>query len=61
MILLRFFWLFIGVLVGLLLIPVLVIGGFLFLLIMLITPHLIPLALIIMGGLLILLGLAILL
>ena len=49
MILSRFFWLFIGVLIGLLLlIPVLVIGGFLILLIMLITPYLIPLALIIM-------------
>jgi hypothetical protein len=58
----RFFWLFIGVLIGLLmLIPVLAIGGFLILLIMLITPYVIPLALIIIGGLLILLGLAILL
>jgi hypothetical protein len=47
----RFFWLFIGVLIGLLLlIPFLAIGGLLLLLIMLITPYLIPLALIIIGG-----------
>jgi hypothetical protein len=61
MILSRLFWLFIGVLIGLLLIPVLVIGGFILLLAMILMPYLIPLALMIIGGFLILIGLSILL
>jgi len=57
----KFFWLLIGVIIWLLILPVLVIGGFLLLLPIILMPYIIPLALIIMGGFQILIGLSILL
>ncbi|MEM3490003.1 MAG: hypothetical protein QXO75_10180, partial [Nitrososphaerota archaeon] len=56
----KIFWLFIGFLIGLLLLPVLIVGGLLLLLAMVLMPYIIPFALIIVGGLLILIGLTIL-
>jgi hypothetical protein len=60
MILSKLFWLIVGVILGLIL-PALIIGGFVLLLAFALLPFLIPLALIVIGGLLILVGLAILL
>jgi hypothetical protein len=54
----KLFWLAIGVLMALLLIPALIIGGLMLLLAFALLPFLIPSALILIGGLVILVGLA---
>jgi hypothetical protein len=60
MILSRLFWLFIGVLIGLLLISAFIFGAILLLGLCLLMPLLIPLVLVVAGALLIVIGLAIL-
>lgn len=57
----RLFWLFLGILIGLFLSPVLIIAGFILLLALALMPFLIPLAFIVLGALLILIGLAVVL
>jgi hypothetical protein len=54
----KLFWLAIGVLIALLLIPILIIGGLMLLLAFALLPFLVPSALIIMGCLVIRVGLA---
>ena len=54
----KLFWLAIGVLIVLLLIPALIIGGLMLLLAFALLPFLIPSALIVIGGMVILVGLA---
>jgi hypothetical protein len=54
----KLFWLAIGFLVVLFLIPALIIGGLMLLLAFAMLPFLIPSALIVIGGLVILVGLA---
>jgi hypothetical protein len=56
----RLFWLFIGVLIELLLIPAFIFGAILLLGLCLLMPLLIPLVLVVAGALLIVIGLAIL-
>lgn len=50
----------IGILIGVFLIPTLIVGASIFLFALILTPHLIPFALIVVGVLLIIAGLAIL-
>jgi hypothetical protein len=61
MILLKIFWLIVGVALGLILLPALVIGGLILLVGFVLLPFLIPLMLIVVGGLVVLIGLALLL
>jgi hypothetical protein len=61
MIFLRLFWLVVGVALGLILLPALIVGGLILLVGFALLPFLIPLTLIVIGGLVVLIGLALLL
>jgi hypothetical protein len=61
MILLRLFWLIVGVILGLILLPALIIGCLILLVAFAFLPLLIPLTLIVIGGLVVLVCLVLLL
>ena len=61
MIFLRLLWLIVGVALGLILLPALIIGGLILLVGFAFLPFLMPLMLIVIGGLMVLIGLALLL
>jgi hypothetical protein len=61
MILFRLFWLIVGVILGLILLPALIFGGLVLLVMFGLLPFLIPLTLIVIGGLVVLICIALLL